>query len=42
MLSSVPELFDRLIVAAARAKDLPLITRDQVLADSGLVETIWD
>jgi PIN domain nuclease of toxin-antitoxin system len=41
LLGAVPELFDRLIVAAARSQGVPLITRDAVIADSGLITTIW-
>jgi PIN domain nuclease of toxin-antitoxin system len=33
--------FDALICAAARDLDLPLITRDSAILDSGLVDTIW-
>jgi len=33
--------FDALICAAARDLSLPLITRDAVIASSGLVRTIW-
>jgi PIN domain nuclease of toxin-antitoxin system len=33
--------FDALIVAVARDLDLPLITRDQAIEDSGVVETLW-
>ena len=32
---------DRLIVGTAIRLDLPLITRDREIVDSGLVETIW-
>ena len=32
---------DRLIVGTAIRLDLPLITKDQAIVDSGLVETIW-
>jgi hypothetical protein len=31
-----------MIVAAARATRRPLITADQRLAESGLVDVIWD
>lgn len=41
-LVGIDELFDRLIVAAARSRDAPLITRDEEITRSGLVETIWD
>ncbi len=33
--------FDILVVAAARDLDLPLITRDAAIVESGLVRTIW-
>jgi len=33
--------FDGLIVAAARDLDLPLVTRDSLIRESGTVRTIW-
>ena len=33
--------WDRFITATAMALDLPLITRDRRIRESGLVETIW-
>jgi PIN domain nuclease of toxin-antitoxin system len=33
--------FDGLIVAAAKATGLPLLTRDVTIQDSGGIETIW-
>ena len=33
--------FDALIVAAARSLDLPLITRDAVIRESGTIATVW-
>ena len=33
--------FDALIVAAARALDLPLLTHDAVIRESGAVRVIW-
>ena len=33
--------FDGLIVAAAQATGLPLITRDAAIQESGAVETVW-
>jgi PIN domain nuclease of toxin-antitoxin system len=38
----VPELFDRWILAAGRATHAQLVTMDSVLAESGLIPTIWD
>jgi PIN domain nuclease of toxin-antitoxin system len=34
-------MHDRLIVAEAIARGLPLITRDQTITASGLVKTVW-
>jgi PIN domain nuclease of toxin-antitoxin system len=42
LLESLPDPFDRLIVAAARAAGVPLITADTTIDESALVETIWD
>lgn len=33
--------WDRFIVATAQALDLALVTRDSLIQESGLVETIW-
>lgn len=33
--------FDRIIMATARYHGLPLVTRDKLMAESGLVATIW-
>ena len=35
------EMHDRIIVATARMMGAPLITRDQEIMDSGVVETMW-
>jgi PIN domain nuclease of toxin-antitoxin system len=42
LLESLPDPFDRLIVAAARAAGVPLITANTTIDESALVETIWD
>lgn len=42
LLDSLPDPFDRLIVAAARSTDVPLISADTVIDASALVETVWD
>lgn len=34
--------FDGLIAASARALDLPLVTRDRDISESGKVRTIWN
>ena len=36
-----PEIFDRLIISTAQYLDIPLITSDQGIRESGFVETIW-
>lgn len=35
------DMFDAAIVATAKLRDLPLITRDTAITDSGLVEISW-
>lgn len=35
------DIFDAAIIATARIKDLPLITRDKAITDSGLVQVLW-
>ncbi|TAK17613.1 MAG: PIN domain-containing protein [Acidobacteria bacterium] len=35
------DTFDALVTAAARDLELPLITRDEAIGDSGAVKTIW-
>lgn len=40
-LSAIRDPFDRLMVSAARASHARLLTRDQVITESGLVETVW-
>lgn len=42
LLAALRDPFDRMIVAAARASSRPLISADTRIADSGLVEVIWD
>ena len=42
LLTSLNDLFDRLIVAAARALDCSLITADTGISESELVDVIWD
>lgn len=42
LASALRDPFDRMIVAAARAADAPLVTADATIAASALVETIWD
>ncbi|MBN1959944.1 MAG: type II toxin-antitoxin system VapC family toxin [Deltaproteobacteria bacterium] len=42
VLSSIREPFDRLIIAAARALNGKLITKDRKIEESKLVPTIWD
>jgi PIN domain nuclease of toxin-antitoxin system len=40
-LTTIPEIFDRLIVADALRLGYPIITRDQQIVESGIVKTIW-
>lgn len=40
-LTAIPDIFDRLIVAEARALGVPLITQDAVVVRSQLVPIIW-
>lgn len=39
--ASVPDPWDRLIMATAIALQAPLVTRDTAIQASGLVQTIW-
>jgi PIN domain nuclease of toxin-antitoxin system len=41
-LSSLPDVFDRMIVAAARSLGAALLSCDGTIGDSGLVRTVWD
>ncbi len=40
-LSANPEMHDRIVAGVAYALGLPLLTRDQVMVDSGIVQTLW-
>lgn len=42
LLGALVDPFDRMIVAAARASRRPLLTADERIRESGLVEVIWD
>jgi PIN domain nuclease of toxin-antitoxin system len=42
LLASIRDPFDRMIVAAARAVGAPLITADEDIHASALVEAVWD
>lgn len=39
--AAVSEMADRIIAATARALDLPLLTVDAAILESGLVDAIW-
>ncbi len=41
-LEMLEDPFDRMIVAAARVAKRPLLTADERIADSGLVDVVWD
>ena len=36
-----PEIFDRLIMSTARSLDIPILTSDKAIRNSGIVEVIW-
>jgi PIN domain nuclease of toxin-antitoxin system len=38
----IPDIFDRLIVTETISRNVPLITRDPVIQQSGLIATIWN
>ncbi len=40
-LTKIPEIHDRMIVAAAHAYNAPLITRDEAIRQAGVVECVW-
>lgn len=40
-LSPLPDIHDRLIVATALEYNVPLLTADQAITDSGLVSVVW-
>ena len=42
LLGSLNDPFDRMIVGAARATQRPLITADERIRDSGLVDVVWE
>jgi PIN domain nuclease of toxin-antitoxin system len=42
VVRSLGDPFDRMVVAAARAAELPLVTADATIASSGLVEVVWE
>jgi PIN domain nuclease of toxin-antitoxin system len=41
-VTTLPDPYDRLIVAQARVAGLALITGDEKIQESGLVRTVWD
>ena len=40
-LTEIPEMHDRMIVAAAHAYSAPLITRDETIRRAGVVKCVW-
>jgi PIN domain nuclease of toxin-antitoxin system len=42
LAGSIEDPFDRLVIAAARAADAPLLTADATIQASGLAAVIWD
>lgn len=41
-LKAIPDIFDRLIVAEALQRGVPLLTKDTLIHGSGLVTVVWD
>lgn len=41
-LETLDDPFDRMVVSAARAAQVPLITADSAIRDSALVDVVWD
>jgi PIN domain nuclease of toxin-antitoxin system len=41
-LTAIPDIFDRLVVTEALRLDVPLITGDSVIRQSGIVRVQWD
>ena len=41
LLTEIPEMHDRLIAAESMALDAPALTRDETLAASTQIETVW-
>ena len=41
-LDTVRDPFDRMVMAAARAAGAPLVTADETIHESALVEVVWD
>jgi PIN domain nuclease of toxin-antitoxin system len=39
--AAIPEMHDRIIVGVAYTLRLPILTRDQTISNSGLVQSIW-
>ena len=42
LLRGIADPFDRLIMAAGRSTGCPIVTADERIAASGLVQVIWD
>jgi PIN domain nuclease of toxin-antitoxin system len=42
LLIALTDPFDRIIVAAARTIERPLITADEDIRESGLVDVVWE
>ena len=41
-VTAIPDIFDRLIVADAIERGIPLLSRDAIITASGLVPIVWD
>jgi len=40
-ITTIPELHDRIVVATAKLLDAKLLTRDENIQKSGIVEAVW-
>ena len=40
-LAAIPEMHDRIVAGVAVSRNLPPLTRDATIVNSGLVQTIW-
>jgi len=42
LFTLIPDIFDRLIVTEAKLLGFPLLTKDPIIHDSGIVPTVWN
>ncbi|MBM3239515.1 type II toxin-antitoxin system VapC family toxin [Candidatus Poribacteria bacterium] len=41
-IPQIPDLHDRILVALARLLDAKLVTKDEIIKNSGLIDIVWD